>query len=258
MPGLVWVLLEGHLSPNPNMCLKQIALRKGSNGQLSKFFSKRLAPLDQLGWLSKCSPTLQSWFARNGRWIEVAAGKSLFWEADKTDGMYGVGSGAVDVEFAPEGLEKLAITRVAPGNWLGHGCLQPDMPRPFNLIAATDCKVYFVARQALRQLVSDQPKYWPEFHALSLRQVLGLMTVLCESHTLTSEARLARLLLRLSITTPEIEIRQTDLIALLGMSHSNVRRALKSLADAKIIKTGYNRIFILNNKRLELISRQSR
>lgn len=84
------------------------------------------------------------------------------------------------------------------------------------------------------------------------------MTILCETHTLTSEARLARLLLRLSVTTPEIEIRQTDLIALLGMSHSNVRRTLKSLTEAKIIQTGYNKILVLESKRLEIVSRQSR
>lgn len=220
--------------------------------------TKNLAPLDHMGWLSQCSGPLQSWFARNGRWMHVASGASLFREADSTDGMYGVGTGAVDVEFAPEGLEGFAVVRAPAGSWLGQGTLVPDMPRPFNLIAAMDSDIYFVSREDLRQLVAKKPEFWPEFYELSLRQVLGLMTFLCEANTLTPEARLSRQLLRLSVNNSEIEICQNDLVTLLGMSRSNVRRALRSLLEAEVIETGYRRILIFDSKRLETISRQSR
>lgn len=252
------MFLDERLSNQSRSCLKPKKQQKGSNEQLPQDFPQSLAPLDRIGWLSQCSEPLQAWFAKNGRWLNVETGASLFRESDSTDGMYGVASGAVDVEYAPDGLEDVVVVRVSPGNWLGHGCLQTDMPRPFNLIAASESKIFFVARPALRQLLDQEPRYWQYFHELGLKQVLGLMTVLCETHTLTPEARLSRLLLRLSVHNPTIEMRQTDLITLLGMSHSNVRRSLKSLAEANAIETGYNKILVLDRHRLELISRQPR
>nr|WP_319948817.1 Crp/Fnr family transcriptional regulator [uncultured Shimia sp.] len=213
-------------------------------------------PLDRIGWLSQCSGALRAWFVDNGRWLEVPAGASLFHDGDDTDGMYGIGAGAVDLEFAPEGMESLVTFRMPPGGWLGHGSLLPDMPRPFNLVAAVDSEIYYVPSKALRRFVKENPEFWPEFYSLTIQQILALMTFVGELQSLPPEARLARQLLRLSSIGTAIEVRQNDLTATLGISKSSVRRALTSLVDSGAILTRYNRIDVVDRRRLEIASLQ--
>ncbi|WP_211299361.1 Crp/Fnr family transcriptional regulator [Pukyongiella litopenaei] len=224
--------------------------------QSPRSFSEIMAPLDDLGWLASCSAPLQRWVSDNGRWVDVSAGKALFREGDHTVGMYGVGSGAIDIEFAPDGIDGLTTVRVQPGGWLGQSTLLPTMTRPFNLVAAVDSRVYFLSRNTLRNFLAGQPEFWPEFYALALRQVLTMMTYLGEAQWLTPEARVARQLLRLSVTENVIEIRQGELVILTGMSRSNVRRALRNLAEAKAVNTRYRSIEIVDRVLLERTSNQ--
>lgn len=221
-----------------------------------KILNLEADPLDRIGWLSQCSDALRVWFVNNGRWLEVPAGASLFHDGDDTDGMYGIGAGAVDLEFAPEGMESLVTFRMPPGGWLGHGSLLPGMPRPFNLVSAVDSEIYSVPSRALRGLVQERPEFWPEFYSLTIQQILTLMSFIGELQSLPPEARLARQLLRLSIVDPVIELRQNDLTATLGMSKSSVRRALTSLVNSAAITTRYNRIDVVDRQRLEIAAQQ--
>lgn len=213
-------------------------------------------PLDRIGWLSSCSDALRTWFFENGRWLEVPAGTSLFHVEDETDGMYGIGAGAVDLEFAPPGMESLVTFRIQPGEWLGHGSLLPGMPRPFNLVSSVDSDIYFVSSRALRILVQERPEFWPEFYSLAIQQIIALMSFIGELQSLPPNARLARQLLRLSVVDPTIELRQNDLAMTLGLSKSSVRRALAYLVNSGAIMTRYNRIDVVDRQRLEIASLQ--
>lgn len=78
-----------------------------------------------------------------------------------------------------------------------------------------------------------------------------------KAQSLAPETRLARQLLKLSLNEETIKLRQSDLAATLGMSKSSVRRALKVLTDGGAIKTGYNRLEILDRNLLETVSQRT-
>lgn len=202
--------------------------------------------LRQLGWLSDCSEALLSWFSKNGRWRDLPKGKSLFRDGDETDGMYGVSEGALDLKFAPEAALDVITFRLQPGSWVGHGSLVPGMPRPFSVRAAMDSQVYYVSSRDLRNMLQEQPEFWPEFYALTIYQILELMAFIGEAQSLPPEVRLARQLQKLSPVEGAIRLVQSDLAATLGMSKSSVRRALKKLTERRAIKTGYNRVEIVD------------
>jgi len=226
--------------------------------QTMKGFIKPMSPLKDTGWFVERSEPLQRWILENGIWLNIPAGTALFREGDQTVGMYGIEVGAVDIEFAPEGLDNLVTVRVGPGHWLGQSVLMPKMLRPFNLVAAVDSHVYSLPRSAVRAFLASRPEFWPEFYDLALMQVIAMMSYLGEAQWMTPESRVARQLLRLSIVEPVVKLGQAELIALTGMSRSNIRRALKSLMNAGIINTRYRSIEVLDRARLAAASRQGK
>lgn len=219
---------------------------------------KLMSLLENTGWFAGRSERLQQWILSNGRWMRVSAGTALFREGDQTVGMYGIEEGAVDIEFAPQGMDNLVTVRVGPGHWLGQSVLMPKMLRPFNLVAAVDSHVFGLPRNSVRAILQDRPEFWPEFYELALMQVIAMMSYLGEAQWLPPDARIARQLLRLSVAEPVVELGQVELVALTGMSHSNVRRALKTLTDAGIIHTRYRSIEVLDRARLEGVSCQGK
>lgn len=223
--------------------------RKNPNNDTSLF--------DNIGWLHVCSDALRAWFIENGRWLDLSAGTTVFRDGDETDGMYGIGTGSLDLEFAPKGVEEMVTLRLIPGDWVGHGSLLPGMPRPFNIVASVDSRLFFVKARALRSLLRQKPEFWPEFYALTINQILGLIAFIGEAQSLAPETRLARQLLKLSLNEETIKLRQSDLAATLGMSKSSVRRALKILTDSGAIRTGYNRLDVLDRTLLESVSQQT-
>jgi CRP-like cAMP-binding protein len=225
--------------------------------QTRKGFVKPNSPLLDTGWLPGLSEPLRHWILENGRWLNIPAGTALFREGDETVGMYGVETGAVDIEFAPEGMDNLVTVRVGPGHWLGQSVLLPTMRRPFNLVTSVDSQVYNLSRNAVRTLLTDQPEFWPEFYELALMQVIAMMSYLGEAQWLPPQVRVARQLLRLSVVDSSVDLGQAELVALTGMSRSNVRRALKTLSDAGIIDTQYRSIKVLDPARLKSQSHQN-
>ncbi|MCB1486453.1 MAG: Crp/Fnr family transcriptional regulator [Bauldia sp.] len=216
-----------------------------------------LEPLHRIGWLSEQSEDLKLWIAANGRWRTVASGQAVYLSGDDADGLYGIGTGALDIQYVPDGLRSDVWIRAQPGGWLGQEAILPDRPRVFNLIAGADSRVYFVPRRALRLLLQERPDMWPQLYALAILQSRRLMELLYDALLLSPDSRLARLLLRLSVTTPKITATQHDLCALLGMPRSSLRRSLKSLQDAGAISTSYRTIEVVDPVLLKRLSSES-
>jgi len=213
-----------------------------------------LQPLDQIGWLAGRNERFLEWVRRNGRWVHVPGGHTLFRAGDETDGMYGIASGAVDVEFVGDGMESFLTLRLEPGGWIGQGTLVPGLPRPFNLLVPIESRLLKIPATALRALVASEPQAWSEFYELCIRQILGLLSILNESQVLPPKARLARLLLRLSAANSKVEAAQEGLAALLGISKSSVRRALAELTQVGAIETRYGRVTVLDRSTLSSVA----
>lgn len=213
--------------------------------------SQDLAPLDRTGWLSRQTPELRAWFAAHGRWRTYAAGELLYLHGDPPDAIYGVAQGTVELQFAPVGSELVTLHRAEPGFWIGESALLADAPRIASLFAASEARLFRVPGPALRQFVTEQPQHWRAFYELTHANTLTALTLLAEALSLTPRARLARLLLRLSESSAEIQANQDDLRRILGMTRSSLRRALNVLIANGIIATGYGRITILDRSRLK-------
>jgi CRP-like cAMP-binding protein len=216
-----------------------------------------LNPLDRVGWLSKQPEAFRAWVAENGRWRLYSAGATIYLAGDEPDGMYGLGSGAIDISFPLQSDEPVAIHRAEPGFWIGEAAFLAGGKRLVTVSAAPESRVFHIPAGALRSLLERHPDSWRSLYEQSFTNTSILLTLLAEALALSPRARLARLLLRLSNEEGRVYGNQDEFSRLIGMTRSSVRRALASLIDIGAIRTGYRSLEIVDTDRLAKITNEA-
>lgn len=215
-----------------------------------------LGVLAERGWLSEQPESLRDWIARNGRWKTYERGQVIYSFGDPADAIYGLGEGAVEVTLPLVGEEEVTLHRAELGFWIGEAAILARAPRVISLQAATTCRLFRVPGAALRGLLDRQPELWPGFCALSLHNTSTAVQLLAEALSLSSRARLSRVLLRLSASETRVEANQFDLARLIGMNRSSLRRALTSLEECGAVEQNYGSIIVRNRAALEAFSNE--
>ncbi|MCF1707454.1 Crp/Fnr family transcriptional regulator [Tabrizicola sp. J26] len=211
-----------------------------------------LGVLAERGWLAEQPDALRDWIARNGRWKTYDRGQTIYSFGDPADALYGLGEGAVEVTLPLVGEEEVTVYRAELGFWIGEAAVLARLPRIISLHAATPCRLFRVPGVALRSLLDRQPELWPGFCALSLQNSGTAVQLLAEALSLSSRARLSRVLLRLSARDVRVEASQHDLARLIGMNRSSLRRALGSLEECGAIEQKYGSIIVRDRQALEV------
>ena len=216
-----------------------------------------LHPLDRVGWLAAQPPEFVAWVAENGRWRIFAAGEVIYLAGDEPDGMYGLGSGALEVNFPLRGEEPVTVHRAEPGFWIGEAAMMAGATRLVGLSAARESRVFHIPTGPLRDLLQREPGHWRILYEQSFANLATALTLLAEALALSPRARLARLLLRLADAEGRVLANQDEFAQLIGMTRSSVGRALASLAEAGIVRTGYRCLEIADMEGLRVISREA-
>ncbi len=217
----------------------------------------KLAPLDGRGWLAGQSADFRAWVAGNGRWRVFGPGRVLYGAGEDPDGLYGLGSGALEVTFPLVGDEVVTVHRAEVGFWIGESALLARTTRLLSIEAAAEARVFFVPAAAIRALVADQPEQWQAFFELSHINVSTAVTLLAEALALSPRARVARVLLRLADAEGRVEVRQDELARLIGMTRSSLQRTLQNLSESAVLSRGYGCLLVLDRARLEAISMEA-
>ena len=218
---------------------------------------QELEPLDRVGWLSRQPEAFRTWVAENGRWRNYAAGETIYLAGEEPNGMYGLGAGALDITFPLHGDEPVTLHRAEPGFWIGEAALMAGEGRLVSLSAAAESRVYVLPLSALRELLARDPVYWRTLYEQSFSNLTVALRLLAEALSLSPQARLARLLLRLADAEQRVHGNQDDFGRLIGMTRSSVRRALSSLGEAGTVRTGYRWLEIVDIEGLTRISNKS-
>ena len=216
-----------------------------------------LDPLDRVGWLARQPAGFKAWAADVGRWRQFAAGEIIYLPGDEPDGMYGLGSGALEITFPLQGEEVVTIHRAEPGFWIGEAALMAGATRLVGLSAAFESRVFHLPLGALRDLLRHEPGAWRNLYEQSFDNLAVALTLLAESLALSPRARIAKLLLRLADADGNVRGNQDDFGRLIGMTRSSVRRALTSLVEEGTIRTGYRATEIVDVEGLRVTCREA-
>jgi CRP-like cAMP-binding protein len=205
-----------------------------------------IAPLDQVGWLAQEAEALREWAAKVGHWRVFESGQLIYGYGEPSNGLYGLGSGSLELTFPLVRDEPVLLHLAEVGFWIGDAAELASNPRMVSLSAAARSRVLHLPSRAIQILLAAKPEYWSAFYRLSGINFRTLARQYAEALSLTLRARVCRHLLRLAEAPTVVEITQDELASLLGVARGTLRRCLTELENLGAIERRYRNLRILD------------
>lgn len=181
------------------------------------------------------------------------AGALVFHEGEQAEGLYYLDSGWIKVvKISVEGREQV-LRFLGPGETFNEMGVFAHRPNPATAIALEEVAVWVIPRRAMQQILTTHPDIALRVLETMADRIVDLVTLVADLSLHTVEARLARLLLEQAdgdVVHRRRWTTQTALAARLGTVPDVLSRALRGLADERIIHQERHQIQILDRRRL--------
>jgi len=182
----------------------------------------------------------------------VSAGGFVLRKSEPVDHWLGVADGLVKISNSSFDGKLVTFTGVPAGGWLGEGSLLKDEPRRYDVIAIRDSRVVLMPRTTFQWLL-DSSIPFNRFLLRQLNERLGQFIAMVEYERLLGpDARVARCLAQMF--NPhlypgigrQLEVSQTELGYLTGLSRQRVNQALQTLERGALLRVEYGAITVLS------------
>ena len=186
-------------------------------------------------------------------WQEYAAGAVIFLEGDASSGLYSIHTGWVKViKLSPDGREQV-LRYFGPGEVFNEIGMFLQRPNPATAMALEQSMLWQLHRSALQPLLVAHPALQLQVMGNMADRIAYLAGMVAELSLHSVEARLARLLLDSATGGALVRpswLTQAELAARLGTVPDVLSRALRTLADAGVIRFDRRQITILDREKL--------
>lgn len=181
--------------------------------------------------------------------------------------LYVVRSGSLKCQKTLEDGYEQVLSLALAGDLLGFESLHGARQRPYSAIALEDCTVYALAIAELHDLALRAPALDDALHAGLSRQLARAADIAELMAAVSSDARLARFLLRLSARMADagqsarrlrLRLGRRDIASLLGVAHETVSRSFSTLADAGLLRVENREVELLDLDALHARARTTR
>lgn len=178
----------------------------------------------------------------------VAEGTRLYGVGDPPDGLWAVLDGQVRLMGYPAVGAELVVLIMGPGTWFGELSTLDAGPRPHDAIAFGPARVLHIGIDAFRRLARDTPELWWDIALLACAHQRASLAFMTNNLAQPIPVRLARTLVGMvrAAGGSSVEIRQTDVAAMIGVSRQTLNRALKRMEAAGVIALEYARITVVD------------
>jgi CRP/FNR family transcriptional regulator len=185
----------------------------------------------------------------------------IFLEGDPCAGLYIVVTGEVKIfKLSTQGREQI-LHQLGPGGTFNDVAVLDGGPNPASAAATSDATVCIIPREQIRRLAQTYPELaWALIESIA-RRARHLVRVVEDLALRSVKARLARLLLTEAAHINDkgaIEraqmVTQAEMAARLGTVREMIGRALRDLADERLIEFDRHRIVIIDRERLQAIA----
>lgn len=191
-------------------------------------------------------------------WHEYAPGAIVFLEGDTNSGLYSVHTGWVKVvKFSADGREQV-LRYIGAGEAFNEIGVFLARPNPATAIALEQSVLWQLHRSVLQPLLTAHPDLLLQLMANMADRITYLAGLVADLSLHTVEMRLARLLLDEApdgMLVRRAWLTQAELAARLGTVPDVLSRALRTLAEAGLIRVERKQITIVD--RAELAKRAS-
>jgi CRP/FNR family cyclic AMP-dependent transcriptional regulator len=197
--------------------------------------------LSSLGWLAKTPTHFRKSLLERSTFQRYGGGDALFNLGDPPGGIYGIATGAVEIEGpTPEG-ETNVLDIASSGRWLGCEAVFTGADRPFGVRAIMPTEVVHVPLASLEAIVAAKPEAWRFFGLLAIECAdlasAAAFTLLIRDARKRGIAVLTRLYD--SSTWGDLAISQERLACLANLSRTSVVSIVGELRNKGVVKSGY-------------------
>ena len=182
----------------------------------------------------------------------VPAGGFVCRKGEAIEQWFGVISGLVKVSSVSADGKSVTFIGVPPGGWFGEGSLLKDEPRRYDAVALRDSRIASMSRATFHWLL-DTSIAFNRYLLLQLNERLGQFVAKVEfDRLLGPDARVARCLAQMFNQLlypglgPRLEISQSELGYLTGVSRQRVNQALQILERQGLLAVEYGSITVLS------------
>jgi CRP/FNR family transcriptional regulator len=185
--------------------------------------------------------------------ISKYPGAHLFKEGDDASAVFLVESGEVEV-YRGGGPSRRVVSHVGPGSMLGDIAMFGGTPYISSAQAMSRVRVFRFERERLMPELARNPTIGLRWLVAGLRQLEGTQRRVLRLMHKTVLSQVADLLGEEADGRGDVNLSQTTIATLLGVSRQSVNEALGRLRDQGAVETGYRHIRVLDSPKLERVS----
>lgn len=188
-----------------------------------------------------------------GQTITVPPGAHLFDEGEPAAASFLIEEGEVEVSRG-EGQARRVVGRAGPGSMLGDIAMFQDRPHIADVRATKPVRALRFERSRVLPELAVHPGILMRWLLAGLRRMEATQRRVVALMHKTVLAQVADLLVEESSRQPDVNLSQSTIGVLLGVSRQSVNEALGRLRDQGVVATGYRHIDILDARRLAEIA----
>jgi CRP/FNR family cyclic AMP-dependent transcriptional regulator len=169
-------------------------------------------------------------------------GQAIFSQGDKADAVFYIQSGHVKLTVSSKGGKKAVIGILRQGDLFGEGCLNQKSLRTSSATAMQRSDITRVKRADIARMIHREPAFAKLFISHLLLRLCKVEDGLVDQVCITSERRLARILLLLagfgmeSNTEPDLpKVSQETLAEMVGTTRSRVSHFMNHFREMGFI-----------------------
>lgn len=190
---------------------------------------------------------------RVGEIVSVAPGEHLFREGEKASALFLIEQGDVEI-YRGEGQRRRVVARASAGSVLGDMAMFRDRPHIASARSLKSTRAMRFERSRLLPELAVHPGVLLRWLLAGMNRIEASQRRVVRLMHKTVLAQVADVLLEESDRQPDVNLSQSTLAALLGVSRQSVNEALGRLREQGIVETGYRKIRVLDTGRLEDIA----
>jgi CRP-like cAMP-binding protein len=179
--------------------------------------------------------TFLSSMGRGREMLSLDKKSTIFSQGDSTDGLFFIQKGKVQLTVVSEGGKEATLGILSEGDFFGEGGLADQPLRMSSAVAATDCVLLHVDKNAMLRALAVEPKLSALFLKYLLKRNIRYQDDLVDQLFNSSEKRLARVLLLMAHFGKE------------GVSEMSIPR-LSQETLAEMVGTTRSRVSFFMNK----------
>lgn len=203
-------------------------------------------------WLDSLSIIARDELLSKVRVKHFKEGQRVHSKSSLADGLYCVISGEVKISTTTLNGEELVLTRILPDNWFGEIALLDGGERTHDAHTTKISEIAVIPKAAILHACNKYPEVYVALTKLLCKHTRLAFLAIENFLTFKPAQRIAKTLLyrQQSNQSSFIEIKQSELGRMVGISRQSTNKILKNWEQLGIIKRAYGGVEIIDQSRL--------